>query len=148
MGKPEALARKDVSMTRAFALVAIGGALGAMSRFAVTLIAARLFGKGFPWGTLAVNVAGCFVIGVIMRLVLKLETSEDSAYSEVSLLQHGVAIGFLGGLTTFSTFSADTLFAFDNGRPGIAIANIIANLALCLGAVWAGMATARIAMPS
>ncbi len=132
-------------MAREFALVAVGGALGAVSRFGVTVLATRLFGKGFPWGTLAVNVAGCFVMGVVLWFILQFEKTHGGDRSRLTFLQHGVAIGFLGGLTTFSTFGADTVSAFNHGRPLVACANVIANVALCLGAVWAGMATARLA---
>jgi fluoride exporter len=123
-------------------LVAIGGALGAVSRFGVTMLATRLFGRGFPWGTLAVNVAGCFVIGVVLRVVLRLESLGDEMRPQVALWHYGVAVGFLGGLTTFSTFSADAVTAFQSGRTGVALLNIAANVMLCLAAVWVGMAVA------
>lgn len=125
-------------MIRDLLLVAIGGALGAMSRFAVGLLAARWLGKEFPWGTLLVNVAGCFAIGIVLRVVLQLESASDE--TRVAIWQRGVAVGFLGGLTTFSTFSADTVTALSSGRSGLAILNIAANVLLCLAATWAGMA--------
>lgn len=131
-------------------LVAIGGSAGALSRYGVGLAAARLLGKGFPWGTLIVNVVGCFIMGIVMEILLDLEAHTAEAITpaiklQMSLWRQGVAIGFLGGLTTFSTFGADTLRELDlkGGQPEIALANIAANVILSLAAVWLGMALMR-----
>ncbi len=131
-------------------LVAVGGSAGALTRYGVGLAAARLFGKGFPWGTLIVNVAGCFVMGIVMEILLDLESHTPQAITpaiklQMALWRQGVAIGFLGALTTFSTFGADTIREFDlkAGQPAIALANIAANVVLSLAAVWLGMALMR-----
>jgi len=131
-------------------LVALGGSAGALARYGVGLAAARMLGKGFPWGTLLVNVAGCFVMGIVMEVLLDLEAHTAAAITpaiklQMALWRHGVAIGFLGALTTFSTFAADTIRELDlkGGQPAIALANIAANVLLSLVAVWLGMALMR-----
>jgi CrcB protein len=125
--------------------VAVGGSLGALTRYGVGLAAARLLGRGFPWGTLAVNVVGCLVMGIVMELLLDLEARPTGALTpgvqlQLALWRQGVAIGFLGALTTFSTFGADTIRELHGSQPLIGLANIAANVVLSLGAVWAGMA--------
>ena len=129
-------------------LVAMGGSLGAVARYGVGLAAGRLLGKGFPWGTLAVNVVGCFVMGIVMEVLLDLEAHTPEAVTpaiklQISLWRQGMAIGFLGGLTTFSSFGADTVRELEGGQPLVGLLNVAANVLLSLGAVWAGMAVMR-----
>src|SRR4029450_6328252 len=93
---------------REMMVVAAGGSLGALSRYATGLAAARLFGTGFPWGTLLVNVAGSFAMGLVMSVILDLESHTAESITPVikdqlAFWHRGVAIGFLGGLTTFSS---------------------------------------------
>jgi CrcB protein len=128
--------------------VAVGGSLGALARYATGLAAAKFLGKSFPWGTLAVNVSGCFIMGIVMELMLDLEARSAEAITPALRLQmafwrQGVAIGFLGALTTFSTFGADTLRELESGRPLISLTNVAANLVLSLAAVWFGVALMR-----
>jgi CrcB protein len=128
--------------------VAIGGVAGALARYGVGLAAARLLGRGFPWGTLVVNVVGCFIMGIVMEFVLGLEARPTEMITpavklQIALWRQGVAIGFLGALTTFSTFGYDTLRELEGGRPLVAIANVAANVVLSLAAVWVGMAIVR-----
>jgi CrcB protein len=124
--------------------VAIGGALGAVARYATGLGTAALFGKSFPWGTLIVNVAGCFGMGVVLENIADLEAHSPAAVgnvrSEMAFWHKAVAIGFLGGLTTFSSFGGDTLRELQSGRTSLALANVAANVLLSLGAVWLGIA--------
>ena len=124
-------------------LVAAGGSLGALARYAVGLAAARVLGTGFPWGTLAVNVAGCFLMGLVMEWILDLESHAVVTVElggRLAFWRQGAAIGFLGGLTTFSSFGADTLRQMQSGHAGLGLANIAANVVLSLAAVWAGIA--------
>lgn len=127
--------------------VAIGGALGALARYGVGIVAGQTFGKGFPWGTLIVNVAGCFVMGIVLEIIADLEVHLRDAASanvrnQLAFWHKAVAIGFLGGLTTFSTFGGDTMRELQGGQMAVAIANVAANVVLSLVAVWCGLAVA------
>ena len=112
-------------------LVAIGGAIGATCRFLLGGFIQQKFASAMPWGTLIVNVVGCFLIGLLMRAF------DGNAISEsVKLL---VITGFLGALTTFSTFGYDTLLCFrGNGLP-LALANIGSNVVAGILAVILGI---------
>ena len=117
-------------------LVAAGGAAGSVCRHLVGLAALRLLGAGFPWGTLAVNVAGSFAMGVFIGLLaLRFQGSP-----ELRLL---VATGFLGGFTTLSAFSLDTLVLYERGQPGLAAAYVGATLVLSLAGIVAGLFVVR-----
>ena len=140
-------------------MVAAGGALGASARYCVGMAAARMFGTAFPWGTLIVNLAGCFVMGLIGQWLLNLEPlfspslTRSAELSPASLeaaaranaVRHLAAIGFLGGLTTFSSFGWDTLRELELGRLNVAVLNVAANVVLSLLAVWAGASLMRAA---
>lgn len=133
---------------RELIFVAVGGSIGAAARYGAGLAAARWLGKGFPWSTLAVNVAGCFLMGIVMEIMLNLEAKTglpQPAESDLasSFWRHGVAIGFLGALTTFSAFGADTIRQMQSGQQLTALANIAANVALSLAAVWCGVILMR-----
>lgn len=114
--------------------VALGGALGASGRYLTGVFALRLMGPGFPWGTLAVNVIGSFVMGVIVILL-----AHFSANRFAPLLITGV----LGGFTTFSAFSLDALTLWERGQHGLAGTYVIASIFLSLAAIVAGLAVAR-----
>lgn len=122
-------------MTQAL-LVAGGGAIGSVLRYYVGVWALRLFGPVFPWGTLAVNVAGCFVIGLLAELI----TRKFGASTELRLL---LITGFLGGFTTFSAFSLDAISLFESGRAGLSVIYIAASVGLSLAAVFAGLIVIR-----
>ncbi len=113
--------------------VAIGGALGAVLRFAVSRGAASAFGTGFPWGTLIVNAAGAFAIGFLAAWFA-------SRFAIAPALRALVLTGVLGALTTFSTFSLETLELAQTAVFGRMTANIVANLGLSLALVWTGYA--------
>lgn len=119
--------------------VALGGALGSVARYAVSLGATRWLGAAFPWGTLLVNVAGSFAIGLLAALV-----TSDGRPALGSDARAFVMIGILGGFTTFSSFSLETLTLARNGALGAAAANAGLSLALCLAAVWLGFGAASL----
>jgi CrcB protein len=119
--------------------VALGGALGSVARYSVSLGAARWLGAAFPWGTLVVNVAGSFAIGLLAALM-----TADGRPALGDGARAFVMIGVLGGFTTFSSFSLETLNLVRTGALGAAAANAGLSLALCLGGVWLGFASAAI----
>lgn len=116
--------------------IAGGGAFGALARFGVSNGVYRLLGRDFPWGTLAVNTFGSFLMGLL--LVLFLERSSASAE-----VRSAVLIGFLGAFTTFSTFSMETLVLIEEGWIAKAFLNVMISVLACLVACWAGMILAR-----
>jgi fluoride exporter len=119
----------------AWAWVIIGSALGGMARYGISGAVARRIGETFPWGTLAVNVSGSFVIGVFAALVMP-----GHALAGERMAGAFVMTGLCGGYTTFSSFSLETLnLARDGAWPRV-LANIVASAALCLLAVEAGFA--------
>ncbi|THV25345.1 fluoride efflux transporter CrcB [Peteryoungia ipomoeae] len=117
-------------------LVAIGGALGSVGRYLAGVHITRLMGAGFPYGTLTVNIVGSFLIGLLVELLArKLNGSMD--------LRLFLVVGFLGGFTTFSSFSLDALALFERGATLAAAAYILASLILSLAAVFAGLLLGR-----
>ena len=117
--------------------VAVGGGIGATARYLVSTWAAGRFGADFPYGTLIVNVAGCFMIGLFMTL-----TTERLIVSPYWRLIF--AVGFLGGLTTFSSYSYETLRLIEDSDLLPAFYNIGLNLILGFAATWAGIVVARL----
>lgn len=113
--------------------VAIGSALGGVARYACSGVIARTIGEVFPWGTLAVNVIGSFIIGFFNTL-----TGPDGRLLVGTTARQFMMIGFCGGYTTFSSFSLQTLNLVQDGDWLRAIANINLSVALCLVAVWLG----------
>lgn len=117
--------------------IAIGSALGGMSRYWCSGLAARLIGETFPWGTLIVNVVGSFIIGLFATL-----TGPDGKFFVGTTARQFVMVGFCGGYTTFSSFSLQTLNLLNDGEWMQAGANMALSFALCMLAVWAGFALA------
>jgi CrcB protein len=118
-----------------YLLVALGSALGGMARYGCSGLLARTIGETFPWGTLAVNVAGSLVIGLFTAL-----TGPDGRILVAPDLRLFVTIGFCGGFTTFSSFSLQTLELVRAGELGAAGLNVALSLGLCLLTVWLGFA--------
>lgn len=124
--------------TISYLLVGLGSALGGMARYAAAGLFARLFGDAFPWGTLFVNVSGSFIIGLVATL-----TMADGRMLLGDSGRQLAIIGILGGYTTFSVFSLQTLALFHEGEWLRGVANVAFSLVLCLIAVWLGYATAQ-----
>jgi CrcB protein len=113
--------------------IALGGALGSVARYGCSSLAAHAVGETFPWGTLVVNVAGSFVIGLFSTL-----TGPDGRWLVPPDARLFVTIGLCGGFTTFSSFSLQTLNLVRTGEFGAAFGNVVGSVALCLLSVWAG----------
>jgi len=125
------------------ALVAAAGALGAVSRYLISNCWIHKWSErnlvmaaGFPFGTLCVNVLGSFVVGVVIQVHKSTGLIPEPWHT-------AIAIGFLGALTTFSTFSYETLYHAEAGRWSLMFANIAANVVLCIISVWGGMTLIR-----
>lgn len=116
---------------KAIALVAAGGAIGAVLRYLVSLGAVRALGENFPFGTLIVNVIGSFLLGWLMA-----STGESEVLSPDLKLMLGT--GFCGALTTFSTFSVQNLVLLEKSSVQVLLLNVALNLLLGLGAAWLG----------
>ena len=113
-------------------LVCVGGAIGSGLRYLTAVASVRLVGDGFPYGTLAVNLVGCFLIGLVNRVAATALISED-----VRLL---LSTGVMGGLTTYSAFSYETVRLFELGDWRAATANVVMTTVACLALCVAGMA--------
>ena len=117
-------------------LVAVGGAIGASLRHLVNLASLRLAGPGFPWGTMAVNVAGSFAMGVFVELLAR----RLNASNELRLF---IATGVLGGFTTFSAFSLDFAVLWERGVALSALAYAITSVIGSILALFLGLWLAR-----
>jgi fluoride exporter len=120
-----------------YALVAIGGLVGCVARYWLAGVVQSLTDHGFPSGTLAVNVLGSFIVGLVMALSLDRGLVNDD-------LRILLATGFCGGFTTMSTFSYETMALVRDGEHLLALGNVSATFAACLGAVWLGSIGARL----
>ena len=130
----------SVSILREFAVIAVAGAAGAVCRYAIGLWCMRSIGGHFPWGTLTVNVVGCFLMGLTIHF-------GEAAKALSPLTTLALAVGFLGALTTFSAFGVQTYSLWEHGRSAHALANIGANLLLALLATWVGITLGRAISP-
>jgi fluoride exporter len=119
-------------------LVMAGGSIGALSRYGVSLLAAQLFGTRFPWGTLIVNLSGCFLIGLSFAL----------ADRGISIMNPSMRLffvtGYLGALTTFSTYGLETVNSMRAGTHLVTVANILANNLIGGALVFLGMLAGRL----
>ncbi|QDP19658.1 fluoride efflux transporter CrcB [Sphingomonas xanthus] len=118
-------------------LVFVGGGLGAMARHGMGRAGLALLGPGFPWWTIAVNVSGCFAIGLLAGLFGVQEAGQN--------LRLFLIVGFLGGFTTFSAFSLDALALWERGSPLHALFYVAASLVLSLLAAAIGLLASRLA---
>jgi fluoride exporter len=118
-------------------LIFVGAGCGGVFRYWISNISYWFLGRQFPYGTLIVNVSGCFLMGLLF--VLLIERFNGAGPQLRSLL----LIGLLGGYTTFSSFSIETLNLFENGAPLAGVANILLSVILCLAATWLGIIGGR-----
>ncbi|EJE4164168.1 fluoride efflux transporter CrcB [Vibrio parahaemolyticus] len=111
--------------------IALGGAIGACSRYLVSEFCVLLFGRGFPYGTLTVNVVGSFIMGLLIA-AFESEILATEPWRQV------IGLGFLGALTTFSTFSMDNVLLMQQGSFFKMGLNILLNVVLSISAAWIG----------
>lgn len=114
----------------------LAGGLGCLARYGASVWVQRASGSVFPYGTLAVNALGCLLIGFLFQIATTTELIPRTA-------RVALTTGFLGGFTTYSTFGYETFKLIEDGAWAAAFANVGAELALGLAAVWAGTAAAR-----
>src|SRR5512138_1076855 len=109
--------------------IASFGALGCMARYYLSGMVYDLLGRAFPYGTFVVNILGAFLIGLIMEFALRSTLVTPN-------LRIGLTVGFLGGLTTFSTFSYETFRLLEDGEFLIATGNVLLSVLICLAFTW------------
>ena len=116
--------------------IALGGSLGAISRYWVSTSTYSWLGSNFPYGTLMVNVTGSLVMGFLaVLLVQRFEVSDQ--------VRLGLIVGFLGSFTTFSAFSMDTIQWIENGAVLKALAYVLVSVIACVLGAWAGLISAK-----
>jgi fluoride exporter len=119
-----------------FLWICLAGAAGTGVRYLIAFWAAQRLGATFPFGTLIVNVAGCFAIAFVMYAALTLSWS--------TTVRSAIAIGFIGGLTTYSSFNYETTQLIDAGASRVAALYAVATIAGAFAAGWLGMICARV----
>ncbi|GBE43018.1 MAG TPA: fluoride efflux transporter CrcB [Rhizobiales bacterium] len=117
-------------------MAAMGGAIGAAGRYLVSVGVIKLIGTGFPWGTLIVNVAGSFIMGLMIEAIAL-------RYSVSNEFRTFLATGVLGGFTTFSAFSLDFAVLMERRDEGLAAVYLGASVGLSILALFAGLYVAR-----
>ena len=118
------------------AAIALFCAGGGLTRYYLSGWVYTLLGRSFPYGTFVVNITGAYFIGLIMELSLRSSAIPDT-------LRLGLTVGFMGGLTTFSTFSYETFTLLEDGQFTVAFANVLASVAVCLLFTWLGIISIR-----
>ena len=118
-----------------FLWICLAGAAGTGTRYLITVWAAQKFGSAFPSGTLIVNLIGCFAVAGLMHAALTLGWP--------ATIRAAVTIGFIGGLTTYSSFNYETMRLFEEGAPATAGLNLALTLLGGFIAGWLGLVTAR-----
>lgn len=116
--------------------IGIAGAAGALARYAIDGLVSKRTGGGFPWGTLAVNVTGSFLLGLLFVLLAE-------RYMVAPWIRSSLLIGFIGAYTTFSTLSLETFRLFEDGAHLLALANGLGSLLAGLLAVYGGIVVGR-----
>ncbi len=128
--------RRD-SIVKDFLAISVAAIVGANLRYLLSRLAAREFGPIFPYGTLAINIVGSFIVGFFV-----IGTSERVLVDPRWRLL--VVVGFCGSFTTFSSYAFETMSYFEQGQWGLMLTNVLGNNLLCLGGALAGMALARV----
>ncbi|MGL4450856.1 MAG: fluoride efflux transporter CrcB [Sarcina sp.] len=118
-------------------VVGCGGFIGASLRYLISLWATKGMGPGFPFGTLIVNILGAIIIGFVTEMSLRTTVVSPT-------MKTFITTGMMGGLTTFSTFSLETMTIFSHGNVGLGSLNIILNLGLSLVGVVIGQFIAKV----
>ncbi len=121
---------------KALIFIAMGGAIGAVLRYGASLSVYSIMGRGFPYGTLFVNVSGSLLMGLLGVLMLE-------RFNIGPEWRAAVLVGVLGSFTTFSTFSIETLNLLEQGDVMRAVTNIVSSVLVCLVAVWFGVLIGR-----
>ncbi len=121
---------------KALLFIAVGGAIGAVLRYGASLGVYSFMGRGFPYGTLFVNVAGSLLMGLLSVMMLE-------RFNIGPEWRAAVLVGVLGSFTTFSTFSIETLNLLEQGDVMRAVTNIVSSVLVCLVAVWFGVLIGR-----
>jgi len=117
--------------------IAFGGAFGAVLRFLVSSGVYQWLGRGFPYGTLAVNILGSFLIGLLTEALILQKVAFSLEY------RSAILIGLFGSFTTFSTFSLDTVMLIEQGSLTKALLNVLVSVSVCVFAVWLGLLVGR-----
>lgn len=117
-------------------LIFFGCGVGGVLRYWVSDLSYMLLGRNFPYGTLIVNVSGSFLMGLLFILIMERS-------NQATVLGSLLLIGFLGGYTTFSSFSIETLNMFESGVYVAALINVLFSIILCLLGTWIGMLLGR-----
>ncbi len=121
---------------KALVFIAVGGAFGAVLRYGASIGVYSVLGRGFPYGTLFVNVSGSLLMGLLSVILL-------DRFDPGPEWRGAVLVGVLGSFTTFSTFSLETLNLLEQGDVTRALANIVLSVMVCLAAVWFGVLIGR-----
>jgi fluoride exporter len=117
--------------------VALGGSFGAVLRFFVSSGIYQWLGRGFPYGTLVVNIIGSFLLGLLTEALIVQKVTFAHDY------RAAILVGFIGAFTTFSTFSLETLYLIEQGSLTKAVGNIFFSVTACILAVWLGLLCSR-----
>lgn len=116
--------------------IMVGGAVGSVLRYGLAKTIQKILESDFPYGTLTVNVLGSLAIGFLSVMLLERWSSNIE-------LRAFIMVGLLGGFTTFSAFSLETMTLFESGAPLKALLNVISSVVLCCTATWLGILTGR-----
>lgn len=119
--------------------LAVAGAAGTVSRYAVSGWSYRVLGEKLPYGTLVVNVVGCLLLGFVMQLALSTDLIPRA-------MRVPITVGFFGAFTTFSTFGYETVRLIEDAAWSPALINVGANVILCIVASWMGLALGRLVL--